>query len=124
MTDSDVERKCENCGHEYAYVQHEIVELPKILILHLKRFQVNFEIQDYEKLRSQVKTEKEIYLGKKNKLIVLLIVVGKLTFITSQIRFVPPMLRNRNRSIGNRCGEIIKMKKKKRKLLLIQNKTI
>eukprot|EP01119_Soliformovum_irregulare_P017285 TRINITY_DN5111_c1_g1_i2.p1 TRINITY_DN5111_c1_g1~~TRINITY_DN5111_c1_g1_i2.p1 ORF type:complete len:697 (-),score=177.16 TRINITY_DN5111_c1_g1_i2:178-2268(-) len=49
-----VAKKCEKCECETATVNGRIYGLPRILILHLKRFEANFEKQTYDKISEPV----------------------------------------------------------------------
>eukprot|EP01114_Cavostelium_apophysatum_P020587 TRINITY_DN6946_c0_g1_i2.p1 TRINITY_DN6946_c0_g1~~TRINITY_DN6946_c0_g1_i2.p1 ORF type:complete len:638 (+),score=140.47 TRINITY_DN6946_c0_g1_i2:69-1982(+) len=58
----EVEKKCK-CGHDRAEASHRIVSLPRVLILHLKRFKPNFERQIYEKIADPVLNCKTLDVG-------------------------------------------------------------
>jgi ubiquitin C-terminal hydrolase len=64
MADNELERRCEKCQHDVASVEHRVVEMPRVLILHLKRFQVNADSTSYDKLTSAVNIIKDLDIGK------------------------------------------------------------
>eukprot|EP00960_Hanusia_phi_P062241 765097-Hanusia_phi.AAC.2 len=44
-----LEYKCEKCGHTETLAAHRFLKLPRILVVHLKRFKVNWLEGEYEK---------------------------------------------------------------------------
>jgi hypothetical protein len=54
-----VQLPCDNadCKSEGAILSYKILRLPRILVLHLKRFTPNFEKQRYEKITTPIKLE-------------------------------------------------------------------
>mmetsp|Transcript_33081 Transcript_33081/g.60008 ORF Transcript_33081/g.60008 Transcript_33081/m.60008 type:complete len:588 (-) Transcript_33081:79-1842(-) len=49
-----VEAKCEQCNCVYAHMEKSLAALPRVLVLHLKRFVPNIEKQCYEKQHQSV----------------------------------------------------------------------
>jgi ubiquitin C-terminal hydrolase len=59
-----VEMKCDKCKiQSTARVQKKIVSLPRVLVLHIKRFLVNPILDEYEKKRDKVMPNPVIYAG-------------------------------------------------------------
>jgi hypothetical protein len=63
-----VDHKCEKCGQNEQLLKREIVSLPRVLVLHLKRFaQVQKENSIViEKLHQKVEVPKNLNIGKRN----------------------------------------------------------
>lgn len=57
-----MEKNCTKCGNQESTVSHKIEILPRILIIHLKRFKPNFEKQTYEKLTTFITIDKQLNL--------------------------------------------------------------
>jgi ubiquitin C-terminal hydrolase len=49
FADSHLEYTCEKCGHGQANAKHKVKQLPRYMVVHLKRFQPNWEKGTYEK---------------------------------------------------------------------------
>lgn len=61
--DEAVDLKCEKCGHERALLSHKITKLPRVLVLHLKRFSVDPQLRSYVKTQHSVVINKRLDLG-------------------------------------------------------------
>ncbi|RUS31671.1 hypothetical protein BC938DRAFT_477332 [Jimgerdemannia flammicorona] len=61
--DEHILYKCESCENEKATVRHTIRKLPRILVLHLKRFAVNMDNNVCEKRRDSVIMNQHLNLG-------------------------------------------------------------
>jgi uncharacterized UBP type Zn finger protein len=59
---SELEKSCE-CGNNTATVTHKLVTLPRVLILHLKRFKANIDARTYSKCFTEIKPDTLIDLG-------------------------------------------------------------
>jgi len=53
------EYRCEKCSHDYVKIQSQIVQLPRVLILHVKRFTAN-KFGTIEKLTDRVTAKKTL----------------------------------------------------------------
>lgn len=62
--DERVLYKCEKCESEEAMVHHTIRRLPRILVLHLKRFAINLSNNLCEKRQDPVIMNQRLDMGK------------------------------------------------------------
>jgi len=58
-----IQYKCEDCEHESALFSHHISRLPRVIILHLKRYELNSSCSKYVKKLDSVDVPLEIDLG-------------------------------------------------------------
>jgi len=58
-----VDHVCEQCSHGQAIFSHAIKALPRVLVVHLKRFRADMETRTYEKLCFPVDINQVIDLG-------------------------------------------------------------
>ena len=59
----EVEHTCEECKHDRAIFSHVIKSLPRVLVVHLKRFKVNTDKMTYEKLALPIHINRTLDLG-------------------------------------------------------------
>ena len=60
--EESVEKTCEKCQCKTAGVRHEILTLPKLLVLHMMRFVPNWAKQTYEKCFQKIRISDEVSL--------------------------------------------------------------
>eukprot|EP00741_Cyanophora_paradoxa_P008129 tig00001264_g7866.t1 len=58
-----VERTCEACGHRSARVEHRLRRLPRVLVLHLKRFKFVLSRRSHDKRADPVEIDATLDLG-------------------------------------------------------------
>jgi len=58
-----VEHMCEKCSCEQASMSYRIKSVPRILLIHLKRFQVNPDTMSYEKINLPIQINRSLHLG-------------------------------------------------------------
>jgi hypothetical protein len=63
FADTELEYTCDKCGHKKARARQRSSALPRILVVHLKRFKPNFLKQGLDKLHTQVKLPLSIDLS-------------------------------------------------------------
>jgi len=59
-----VEKTCEKCQCTTASVQHEVLTLPKVLVLHMKRFVPDMALQIYKKCFYPVRIDQHLHIGR------------------------------------------------------------
>jgi hypothetical protein len=64
FSDSHVEYQCSHCKHDHAILQHRLSKLPPVLIVQLKRFDMDFERNQAIKRAEQVMIDETIQLSK------------------------------------------------------------
>jgi ubiquitin C-terminal hydrolase len=57
-----IERRCEKCECKVSTMRREIAQLPRVLVIHLKRFSYNFERRQYAKLQYPIAVSKSLDL--------------------------------------------------------------
>jgi len=60
--DDNLEMKCEKCGNATAWLHKKIVKLPRVLVLHIKRFLPDPITFTYEKKRDKILPAPVVYL--------------------------------------------------------------
>lgn len=58
-----VEHTCEECKHDQAVFSHVIKSLPRVLVVHVKRFRANVDLRTYEKLQAPIDANPTLDLG-------------------------------------------------------------
>lgn len=62
FADERLEAKCEHCGCQHARMQKHLLEPPRVLMLHLKRFVPNFQRRRFDKCQADVLIPDELDL--------------------------------------------------------------
>lgn len=62
FNDERIEKRCEKCSHKTALLERKLIQLPRVLVIHLKRFSYNMATHEHTKLKYKTSLDAQIDL--------------------------------------------------------------